>query len=80
MDVTYLWLNALKHINPLYRNAIIIKTEAIYSRLLKIVSDLRVNARIVDNETDIMMDRLVTPENALSEVTDIPVNELAADI
>ena len=65
VEVIYLWLNALKHLNPMYRNASIIETEAIKNKLLKISADLLANATIVDNDTEIMINQLITPEGAI---------------
>ena len=64
VKVIYLWLNALKHLNPMYRNASIIETEAIKNKLLNISAELLANATIVDNNTEIMIDQLITPEGS----------------
>ncbi|KAK4031138.1 hypothetical protein OUZ56_024684 [Daphnia magna] len=72
VDVVYLWLHALKHLNPLYRNASIIETEAMHMKLQNILVELIENASIVDAETEIQIDRLVTPEG----LSDVPTDEI----
>lgn len=71
VEVVYLWLRALKHLNPLYHNASIIETEAMRTKLLKISSNLLASATVVATEAEIIIDQLVTPDGA----TDIPSDE-----
>ena len=59
----------------MYRNASIIETEAIKNKLLNISAELLANATIVDNDTEIMIDQLITPESA----TDVPADEVQED-
>ena len=72
VDVVYLWLHALKHLSPLYRNASIIETEAMHIKLQNILSELVKNTTIIDTETEIEIDRLVTPDGS----TDVPIDEI----
>ena len=72
VDVVYLWLHALKHLNPLYRNVSIIETEAMHIKLQNILSELVKNTTIIDTETEIEIDRLVTPDGS----TDVPIDEI----
>ncbi|KAK4013695.1 hypothetical protein OUZ56_026247 [Daphnia magna] len=72
VDVVYLWLHALKHLNPLYRNASIIETEAMHMKMQNILVELIENASIVDTETEIQIDCLVTPEGS----SDMPTDEI----
>ena len=74
-EIVYLWLHALKILNPLYRNVEIVETTAMHDALNRISSDLIDNATIVDNEAEILVDRLTTPEGA----TDVPVEEIDQD-
>ena len=59
----------------MYRNASIIETDAIKNKLLNISAELLANATIVDNDTEIMIDQLITPESA----TDVPAGEVQED-
>ena len=72
VDVVYLWLHALKDLSPLYRNASIIETEAMHIKLQNILSELVKNTTIIDTETEIEIDRLVTPDGS----TDVPIDEI----
>lgn len=72
VDVVYLWLHALKHLNPLYHNASIIETEAMHIKLQNILSELIKHATIVDTETEMEIDGLVTPDG----LTDVPIDEI----
>lgn len=72
VEVVYRWLHALKQLNPLYRNVEIVETEAMSIVLEKITEELIENATLVENEADIMIDQLVTPEGS----TDVPAEEV----
>lgn len=71
-EVIYLWLYALKNLNPLYQNITIVETTGIRSALERLTMDLIDNATIVDNEADILVDQIATPEGA----TDVPIEEI----
>lgn len=68
VGVIYLWLSALKHINPFYRNIEIIDTPAMRSQLEQITINLITNATVVENESDITIDRIATQEETTTSV------------
>jgi hypothetical protein len=72
VEVVYQWLHALKHLNPLYRNVNVVETNAMHDALNLISSDLLKNVTLVDNETDIRIDRILTPEGT----TYVPAEEV----
>lgn len=66
--IYYLWLNALKHINTFYRNIEIIDTPAMLSKLEQITINLITYATVVENESDITIDRIATQEQTTTSV------------
>ena len=63
-EVVYQWLNALKILNPLYSKAIIEDCDDMRMAIENITTDLIEKVTIVDNEEDILIDRVLTPEEA----------------